>query len=114
MTTRKVVAFSLAFVFVATALLIIGCGGPSKELVAYYEAKMKKQQSEDAYSKAQDMNKQYKDELASELKTLENAKTKHAEIHAQRIALEKTKGETETPLLHGKEDPESKLDWLKK
>jgi len=111
MTTRRVLAFSLAFIFAASALVFIGCA-PSKELVAYYEAKVKKQEAEDAYAYADDLNAQYKDELASELKTLENAKEKHAEIHATRNVEEERRGDPITPLLHGKEDPEQKLDWM--
>jgi len=111
MNIRKVFAFSLAMIFVISALALIGCG-PSKELVAYYEAKMKKQESEDAYNYAKDLNAQYKDELASELKTLDNAKVKHSEIHDKRNAEETRRGDPITPLLHGKEDPEKSLDWL--
>ncbi|OQX90556.1 MAG: hypothetical protein B6D57_02665 [Candidatus Coatesbacteria bacterium 4484_99] len=93
--------------------VVVSCGGPSKELIAYYEAKVQKQQAEDEYNRLLDLNAQYKDELQQEIQTLKDVKEKHKEIHAKRNEEEEKRGKEITPLLHGKEDPEAGIDWLK-
>jgi hypothetical protein len=107
---RKLLALGLlaAFVF---SVVIIGCG-PSEELIAYHEAKIARDDACDEYQRLLDLNETYKDELDSELSNLETIKSKHEKIHKERNEMEKKRGEPITPLLHGKEDPEEKIDWL--
>lgn len=107
---RKLLAAGLVLTFVFS-IVIFGCG-PSDELVAYHEAKIARDDACDDYDRVLDLNETYNSELDSELENLVKVKTKHNDIHEERNALEEQRGEPITPMLHGKEDPQDKLDWL--
>jgi len=110
--SKKIVFLVTLFIF-TLGTVIISCGGPSKDLIAYYEAKVKKQQAEDEYNRLMDLNNQYKSELQKEIKTLTDVKAKHDEIHKKRNDQETKRKQPVTPLLHGKADPETGINWLK-
>jgi len=107
---RKLMAVGLAALFVFS-IVLFGCG-PSKELVAYHEAKVAKDDACDEYERFLDLNETYKDELDNEIGNLQKVKKNHEDIHEQRNMIEEKKGDPITPFLHGKDDPEAKLDWL--
>jgi hypothetical protein len=99
----------LALVVVATFILgvfTIGCR-PNDDDRAWYDAKMQKQDAEDRLQRAKDGNDAYNSEFERLVNSLDDLAETHAEIHAQRNACEKGRGDTVTPLYHGNDEPPS-------
>jgi predicted nuclease with TOPRIM domain len=99
---KKAITLSVLGAFIL-GFLALGCG-PSKELLdAYYEAKMQKQEGEDRLAKAKSANAAYNAEFDKAVKTIDDLRAQHKELHEKRNGIEKARGMDITPLLHGAE-----------
>ncbi|UCH78381.1 MAG: hypothetical protein JSU81_00080 [Candidatus Coatesbacteria bacterium] len=99
---KKAITLSVLGAFIL-GFLALGCG-PSKELLdAYYDAKMQKQEGEDRLAKAKSANAAYKAEFDKAVKTIDDLRAQHNELHEKRNGIEKARRMEITPLLHGAE-----------
>jgi len=99
---KKAITLSVLGAFIL-GFLALGCG-PSKELLnAYYDAKMQKQEGEDRLAKAKSANSAYKAEYDKAVKTVDDLRAQHKDLHDQRNGIEKARKMAITPLLHGAE-----------
>jgi cell division protein FtsB len=99
---KKFIALSVLGAFLL-GIFALACG-PSKELLnAYYDAKMKKQESEDRLAKAKSANDAYKSEYDKAVKKVDELREQHKGLHDKRNNIEKSRKLAQTPLLHGAE-----------
>lgn len=97
---KKVITLSVLGAFLL-GFLSLGCGPSKKLLNDYYDAKMQKQEGEDRLAKANSANAAYKAEYDKAVKTIDELRALHKDLHEQRTNIEKARGMKITPLLHG-------------
>jgi hypothetical protein len=100
---KKIISLTVVAVFVLS-VFVIGCR-PNDADRAWYDAKLVKQEAEDRLARAKDMSSAYGDEYDQAIAKIGELDAMHAELHAERNAAEKGKGDTITPLYHGNDEP---------
>lgn len=102
---RKLLALVVVAVFIL-GVFTIGCR-PNDDDRAWYDAKMQKQDAEDRLQRAKDANDAYNSEFERAVNTLDDLEQTHKDLHAQRNACEKGRGDAITPMYHKESAPPS-------
>ena len=101
---KKIISLIVVAVFVL-GVFTLGCGRPNDADRAWYDAKLTKQEAEDRLARAKDMGTAYGDEYDQAIAMIGELDAIHKDLHAERNAAEKGKGEALTPLYHGNDEP---------
>jgi hypothetical protein len=100
---KKIISLTIVAVFVLS-VFVIGCR-PNNDDRTWYDAKLTKQEAEDRLARAKDMGSAFGTEYDTAVARIGELEATHKDLHAERNAAEKGKGDTITPLYHGEDAP---------